>query len=267
MQPRDERVESLTRRYTEEAGVYQELWAPVLHDVGLGLLRELRGTGPDIVLDVGSGAGTLLPDLQAAFPGARVIGVDRAFGMLQLAPRGPARAVMDAAQLAIAARSVDIALLAFVLFHLPEPRAGLVEARRVLRPGGRVATVTWASDVESPATRIWEAQLAAHGAPPLDAETDFAQHELVDTPEKMTALLESAGFVSIRTWAAPLERHIGLEHLVALRTRLGRHKRRFDSLAARARAVCLERARHQLAALRTEDFIVRGEVVHAIAVG
>lgn len=146
MQPRDERVESLTRRYTEEAGAYQELWAPVLHDVGLGLLRELRGTGPDLVLDVGSGAGTLLPDLQAAFPGARVIGVDRAFGMLQLAPRGPARAVMDAAQLAIAARSVDVALLAFVLFHLPEPRAGLVEARRVLRPGGRVATVTWASD-------------------------------------------------------------------------------------------------------------------------
>ena len=51
-----------------------------------------------------------LPDLRSAFPGAFVLGIDRAQRMLQLAPRAVPLAVMDARQLALPPTSVDLVL-------------------------------------------------------------------------------------------------------------------------------------------------------------
>src|ERR1700732_4823591 len=72
----DSPTEKLTNRYNREAHAYRELWAPVLRSAGLGLLHELAQTPVQRILDVGTGVGSLLPDLRAAFPGALVLGVD-----------------------------------------------------------------------------------------------------------------------------------------------------------------------------------------------
>lgn len=45
--------------------------------------------------------------------------------------------------------SVDLALLAFVLHELDAPLAFLTEARRVLRPGGRLVVLEWVPRVEA----------------------------------------------------------------------------------------------------------------------
>jgi SAM-dependent methyltransferase len=203
--------------------------------------------------------------MQLAFPEATLLGVDASAGMLALAPRGYDLATMDASNLALAPDAFDLVMLAFVLFHLREPRLGLAEARRVLRPGGVVATVTWGTELESEATRIWTRVLDDHGAQQLDADSEPAQHALMDTPEKIATLLDSAGLVSIRSWAERHERRIGAEHLLRLRTSFGGSKRRFDSLDPGAQSACLDSARRRLELASPEDFVASAQVVYSVA--
>jgi len=259
----------LTERYDEHAAHYRELWAPLLHAAGLGILRELAGAPPAPVrrvLEVGAGVGALLPELQRAFPGASVLGLDRSHGMLGQAPRRTRRVVADARAVPVAAGCVDLVLCVFVLFHLDEPLQGLREARRVLRAGGRVGTVTWGSELESRATRLWTACLDEHGAQEPDPAT-AARDAAVDTPEKLETLLRAAGFASARAWRGDLADTIGLEHLVRLKTRMGKEKSRFDSLAQDAREACVASARRRMGELGPADFVARGKVVYAVGNG
>lgn len=260
----DDSSRELTDRYDREAVAYRELWAPILRVAGLGLLREFAGAPIRRILDVGTGVGSLLPDLQTAFPAAFVMGVDRSRGMLALAPPGIPRAVMDATQLAIPSGSVDLVLLIFVLFHLERPVDGLREAYRVLRQGGRVASVTWAGEFESKATRIWTECLNAHDATKADPATE-TRHDPVNTPQKMETILRAAGFTSVRCWADDLVSSIDLEHLIRLKTSLGPPKLRFDSLAPLAQDACVMGARARMEWLAPEDFLSRDRIVYAVA--
>ncbi len=253
----------LADRYDREARAYRELWAPVLRQAALGLVRALAGERVDRVLDVGTGVGSLLPDLRAAFPAALVLGVDRSRGMIALAPSDAPRGVMDAMHLAIATASVDRVLLAFMLFHLDLPSAGLCEARRVLRPGGRVGTVTWNTDFESKATRVWVECLDEFGAAAPDTATE-TRHDSVDTPEKMEALLRDAGFTSARAWIAEISSVIDAAHLVRLRTSMGSSKPRFESLDSTSREACVAEVLRRMRFLAPEDFMARGKVVYAV---
>jgi ubiquinone/menaquinone biosynthesis C-methylase UbiE len=254
----------LTERYDREATLYRELWAPILHVAASEFLRQCASSSARHVLDVGAGVGMLLPELRAAFPVAQVIGIDRSHGMLRLAPAGFARAVMDATRLGIPPASADLVLFAFMLFHLEKPLDGLREAHRVLRPGGRVGTLTWGGDLESKATRIWTECLDAYGAAAIDPEMQ-TRHDFTDTPEKMASLLHEAGFHDIQARYADLAYTIGPDHLLQLRTRLGSAKPRYDSLDPRAQEACVTDARRRMQELSPGDFVAHGRVVQAMA--
>lgn len=93
---------------------------------------HVRGT----LLDVGCGRkpyASLFPRVD------RHIGVDRPTSP---AGRPSVEAFCDAAHLPFRAESVDSVLATEVLEHLPEPLAFLVEAERVLKPGGHVVLST-----------------------------------------------------------------------------------------------------------------------------
>src|SRR6266550_2527324 len=106
----NERDRKLVERYDAHASAYRELWAPTLRLASLPLLRELAGRPVRRAIDVGTGVGALWPDLGAAFPDARVFGLDRSPGMLQIAPTEMARVIADARTLPLASASVDLAL-------------------------------------------------------------------------------------------------------------------------------------------------------------
>lgn len=86
------------------------------------------------VLDIGCADGALRERLDAA---VRYTGLDypaTASGLYRTRPG----VFGDAQQLPFAAQSFDCVIVLDVLEHLPQPERALQEARRVLRPGGRV---------------------------------------------------------------------------------------------------------------------------------
>ena len=105
------------------------------------------------VLDVGCGRGELV--IHSALRGARAVGIDYSETAVAIAQGALAShpadvrqrasfALMDARRLAFADASFDTALITDVVEHLApaELAAALAEARRVLRPGGRLVVHT-----------------------------------------------------------------------------------------------------------------------------
>lgn len=104
------------------------------------LVRELEPGAR--VLEIGCGTGRLLADLLDRQENRwEVVGLDLSVDMLQHARThaADARCVLgDGERLPFAAMSFDALILKGCLHHLRDHRGFLLEARRVLRPGGRV---------------------------------------------------------------------------------------------------------------------------------
>ncbi len=259
-------VQDVANRYNRQAPAYLESWASILHGPGRRILAEFEAAGARRVLDVGAGVGSLMPQVQASFPGATVLGCDGSPGMLALRPEGTLAAVMDANRLAVSPASVDLVLAVFMLFFLEEPVVGLREMRRVLRPGGSLGTVTWGTSMDSVAQDAWgecvEACRAESGAQDPPAPP-VKNDEAVETPEKMACLLEAAGFTAVRSWTEEHAATIDLEQVIRLKTTLGHERVLFETLTPDARTVCIERARERLSSLQPKDFVARATIVFA----
>jgi SAM-dependent methyltransferase len=254
----------LTDRYNREAVAYRDLWAPVLRIAGAPFLNEIPANRVARVLDLGTGVGGLVPDIQRRFPEALILGVDRAPGMLALSVDGHPRAVMDAAELAIPSESMDVVLLVFMLFHVPDPEAALREVRRVLKSGGILGCITWAEDLESPASRTWNDCLETFGAAPADPAV-VTRHDRFNTPDKIAGLLEEIGFKEVRCREADLIARIDIDHLLELKTSMGSMKPRFDSLSPELQKACVSEARRRMSGVSPEEFTARGRTVNATA--
>jgi O-antigen biosynthesis protein len=123
-----------------------ELWELLPEDRGpapehvLQFVRELGEV--DRALDLGCGDGRLTTELRAR----EAVGVDVSKVALERARRGaPAAELVHVevdAQLPLDDAAFDLVLCADVLEHVRDVQLLLSEARRVLRPGGRLAVTT-----------------------------------------------------------------------------------------------------------------------------
>jgi ubiquinone/menaquinone biosynthesis C-methylase UbiE len=258
-------VAALAKHYSERAAAYERLWSPALQPMSSRLLERLPLMDARDVIDVGTGTGAMLPALHRAAPRARILGVDNAEGMLRLAQarhEGPL-ALTNVERLDLDSEQFDVALIAFVLFHLPHPKRCLGEVFRVLRPAGSVGTATWGSERWPDADEIWEEELTRSGAETFRLPAT-ANRACCDSGPKMRDLLEVAGFTSISTWSETLQHrwppsdHFEYHVLVSSRSRL-------ESLNSAARAACLVSIRRRLEGCPDEAYVYTGDVIMATA--
>jgi ubiquinone/menaquinone biosynthesis C-methylase UbiE len=107
-------------------------------------MRRYGPADPQVVLDAGCSSGYLLEDLRQALPQATLLGVDLVAGGLRRAHAlvPDARLLLaDVCALPIEDASVDVALSANLLEHVPDDAGALAELHRVLKPGGLAAVI------------------------------------------------------------------------------------------------------------------------------
>jgi ubiquinone/menaquinone biosynthesis C-methylase UbiE len=149
-------MNAVVERYHLGARDYERYWAPVLEATSATLVEYVEWyaggppPGPLTVVDVGTGTGTLARAALERWPEAQVIATDAAAGMLDVARArvgdfgGRVSFVVGPADgLPLADGSADLVVSSFVFQLVPDRRAALREAHRLLRPGGMLAYVTW----------------------------------------------------------------------------------------------------------------------------
>jgi ubiquinone/menaquinone biosynthesis C-methylase UbiE len=101
---------------------------------------------PQRVLEVGGGEGELAERIHAEL-GAEVIGIDQSERMVEIQrSKGIDARVGDVQELPFADGEFDVAVAAWMLYHVPDLDRGLAELARVLKPGGRFVAVTNSAD-------------------------------------------------------------------------------------------------------------------------
>jgi SAM-dependent methyltransferase len=108
--------------------------------------QAVAEAGPRRVLEVGGGEGELAERIVQEL-GADVVGIDQSERMVQIQrSKGIDARVGDVRELPFGDGEFDVAVAAWMLYHVAELDRGLAELARVLRPGGRLVAVTNAVD-------------------------------------------------------------------------------------------------------------------------
>ena len=136
-----------------------------LHEPLVGHLLRARFdvSQQDRILDVGSGAGQILRHLlRRTRTDAQLVAFDLSAQMLRRARKKlkndrPAFVAGDLMRMPFADESFDCVTCGWVLEHLPDPRPGLREIGRVLKPGGRALILATEDTVlGSLVSRTWK---------------------------------------------------------------------------------------------------------------
>ena len=169
------------------------------------LVAALAPKPEDTVLDAAAGTGDVSEALSDRV--ARVIAIDLSPVMVEAARRrglaGVEHRVMDMQALELPDDSVDGVVSRYGYMLVADPPRALAEARRVLRPDGRLAFATWAPAKRNPWATAYGPILVERGylePPDPDAPGQFYLSE----PEKIEALARAAGFGEVSVEEVPV---------------------------------------------------------------
>ncbi len=271
---------TIQARYDASAARYRQWWEPVLAPTALRLLADAPPTpadgSPPRVLDLGTGAGLLAIEAVRRWPTVMVTGIDASTGMLgvaereskdRLQPEDRARLELvaaDAGRLPFAEATFDLVVSSFVLQLVSDLPAVLAEVVRVLRPGGRFASVTWLAADEAVPFAPDEAFEDALDDVEYDDESEAEEERSGDfaSADEAATALRQAGLTDVRTDATDLVHRYDpatyvdfLEQYAELEV--------FEDLAASSRRRLRDATRSRLASLPADAFTWRAPVVEA----
>jgi ubiquinone/menaquinone biosynthesis C-methylase UbiE len=138
----------MTELRFDDGAAYERMmgiWSRIVGETFLAWLAPKPGLS---WVDVGCGNGAFTEEIVQRCAPREVRGVDPSEGQLAFARTRPGahRAQFqqgDAMKLPFQDKNFDIAVMALVLFFVPEPAAGVAEMARVVKPGGTVAAYAW----------------------------------------------------------------------------------------------------------------------------
>ncbi len=261
-------------RYDRIAAGYDKWWAPVLGPSAVALLDRVDravAAGASELLDVGVGTGNLSIAALNRWPAVNVTGIDASRQMVlaveALVAKRASKArhrfrgqVAFAAELPFDDASFDAAMSSFVLQLVPSRPAALREIRRVLRPGGLMAHVTWLADQRSFAPdRIFDGLLEECGF-----ENDDDPNRKGDIPSVKHAAgeLRRAGFRDVTATGGMLEHRFTVDDYISFLTEFD-EKSLFDEMDKTERRRFLAEFRSRLMTLMPDELAFRVPIVYA----
>jgi SAM-dependent methyltransferase len=183
----------------EDGDAYERGMAPWSRLAGQEFLDWLAPPGKLRWLDIGCGTGAFTELIASRCAPSEMQGIDPNEAQLAVARQQPSLrgAVFvqgDAMALPFRRHRFDAAVMALVIFFVPDPAIGVAEMVRVTRPGGLVAAYAW--DLLGggfPFDPIWEETRAAGITPLLPPSPSAGELEA------LRALWERAGLEAVAT--------------------------------------------------------------------
>jgi SAM-dependent methyltransferase len=231
----------------EDGDAYERGMTPWSQLAGQTFLEWLAPPAGLRWLDVGCGTGAFTELILQRYAPVEAQGVDPHEAQLTVARVRPGAggAVFlqgDAMALPFDARQFDAAVMALVIFFVPDPAKGVAEMARVVRPGGLVAAYGW--DVLGggfPFDPVWVETRAAGVTPPLPPNPGAAGMA------SLRALWAGAGLHSVETHEIVVERTFAnFEEYWATSTITGSVRPPLDAMTADEREKLKARVRTRL---------------------
>jgi len=170
---------------------------------GRGTVERLKLQPGWMVLDVGCGTGaSALPAAEGVGPGGKVIGVDLAENMLELARTKAAQRHLqniefrlgDMTNLGFPDSHFDAIISVFSIFFVPDMEAAVRELWRMVKPGGKLAVTTWAQHFFGPIYPVWREAVRVERP---DLFSAFNPWDRIDSPEQLRQLMQSSGIPDV----------------------------------------------------------------------
>lgn len=213
-QPHHDHVGRAARTYEAAADHYTRDALSFWDRFGSATVARLPLAPGALVLDLCCGAGaSAIPAARAVGPAGRVLGIDAAAPMLELARAKAAQQGLanigfrcgDATRTGLDDDSFDAVVCVFGVFFAPDMAAFMREMWRLVRPGGVLAVTTWGTGLFEPAnSHFW--RCVGQLEPSLVKA--FNPWDEVTTPAALASLFSHAGIPD-----PAVEEVVGQHHL------------------------------------------------------
>jgi SAM-dependent methyltransferase len=190
----------------DDGAAYEEFMGVWSRLAGESFLQWLAPSAGWRWADIGCGNGAFTELLLARCAPVAVQGIDPSEAQLAFARGRFTDAPVafqqgDAMALPYDNASVDAAVMALVIFFVPDPAQGVAEMVRVVRPGGSVSSYSWDLYGGGFPFAVLQEELAVFGRPPLWPPSAEASR-----PEALRALWTGAGLVDVQMHEITVQR-------------------------------------------------------------